>query len=121
MKAKTVKEVLIATRYIINKLDWCQGASYQTKTGKPIWGHHSINIPNISGCCLKGAISLVEMELENMFEGIEGAKSLIRKEIGQSRISQWNDTPGRTKQQVLDMLDGVIAKLDDKKWEGMEA
>lgn len=111
MKAKTVKEALIATRNIIDQLEWCQGKLYQAKAGKDPWNSLNLNAENLVGCCLEGAISALEIKSLSEYQILREARALIRGAIGTSNISQWNDAPGRTKQQVLDMLDGVIAKL----------
>jgi hypothetical protein len=104
MKAKTIKEALIATRWIIDNVGWCQGRLYRTKPGKDLYAG-GFNYEALDACCLEGALNCVETEVpyNEAWNTINAAVS--------GGVVYWNDAPGRTKQEVLDMLDGIIAKL----------
>lgn len=110
MKAKTVKEVLIATRYIINS-GWCQGTYYQDENNNYVGidiDNKEAALPMIKSCCLSGALHLVEVPKNNLAFG--KAYNLVIKAVGDS-IARWNDGPTRTKEQVLNLLDKLIASL----------
>jgi hypothetical protein len=106
-KATTVKEVLLATRWIIDNVEWCQKVSYITNDGLPTDDVSVALDHGVQACCLAGASNLVDTDWDIGWP----ARDLIRSACGTKVISLWNDKPGRTKQEVLDLLDGIIAKL----------
>jgi hypothetical protein len=104
MKATTAKEVLIATKWILQHTSWCQGLSGKDKDGAPV----DPGNPKCVSRCLTGALSVVECESALLSK----AHILLSNESGahiRSAIS-FNDAPGRTKQEVLDLLDRTIAR-----------
>jgi hypothetical protein len=106
MKATNKKQVLLATRWIITNIGWCQGMAWKDKKGHIIFGKETIlnGKATLGACCLSGAIGLVECEKTTMF----GALNTIEKAIDQTHVTTWNDKKGRTKEQVLALLDKLI-------------
>jgi hypothetical protein len=108
MKATTPKEVLIATKYILDNVGWCQGNAWQNKEGERIRDKQDVlsGKSTLGACCLIGAISLVECD--DLSRG-EALRSII-EDVNTVAVS-WNDSPGRTKRQVITMLNQVIKKV----------
>jgi hypothetical protein len=109
--AKTVKEVLIAARWILNKLEWVQGAFYRYRH----INHYLLpdnNEPNrqwkdLEGCCTLGALNLVETAHLDLRDH---AIYLIRKEVG-GNPGFWNDYECHSKKDVLQVLNRLIKRL----------
>jgi hypothetical protein len=108
MKATTVKEVLIATRWIIDNVGWCQYRSFQLEGGNSLDAYwmsiEEVLERGVAACCLGGSIRLVEVA-DNAL--IDEARICIEEALN-GYVASWNDQPGRTKQEVLDLLDRVI-------------
>lgn len=104
MKATTVKEVLVATRWIIQHYGWCQGHSYIDNHGEPTDESEAIT-DSFGGACLSGAMQLVECDVI-----VRHYASMRVQNTGMSYIPTWNDMPGRTKEEVLSLLDRLIAE-----------
>src|SRR5271155_1774681 len=105
MKATTVKEGLIATKWILENYGWCQGY-YQVDEGGNVVGD-PINLP-FCGSCLSGALELVQYEDDDLhFDPYNDTKTLVYKRVcaftrlisGLGTITQYNDHPERTKEQ----------------------
>jgi hypothetical protein len=102
-KATTVKEVLVAARWMIDNVGWCQ------KNYRIVNDNH---VP-VSFCAL-GAIEEVVVNSPDL---IFGAKSLLREQLGvkdanpYSYVPSWNDQAGRTKEEVLELYDLAITKI----------
>jgi hypothetical protein len=103
MKATNVKEGLIATKWILENYGWCKGYYQVNEEGNSV--EDPITQP-FCGSCLSGAMQLVEYEPDNI-------SSLTRREvcdfIGGS-IPFYNDTQERTKEEVIALLDRLIAE-----------
>ena|SRR5271154_4158799 len=100
-QAKTVKEVLIATEYILNHLDWAQHAFFRDSKGK------STMAQDAKACCLSGALRLVDAEPYQNLK--HKARNEIQAVIGDSySITTFNDKPGRTKEEVLEVVRKAI-------------
>jgi hypothetical protein len=104
-KANSVKEVLIAAKYLLENIGWCQGDFSNYQDGKPV------------SFCMLGAINHVEV---SDFELIWEAKSLLSQTILKNIsepgiISDWNDKPARKKKDVIKLFDKAIRKLDKEK------
>jgi intergrase/recombinase len=99
MKAKTVKEVLVATKWILSHYEWHQGSyTANDANGKPF------------SFCLVGAMQRVETEKLDL---MAQAYKFMADEVQPHQemiLSVWNDMPGRTKTEVLSLLDRVIEK-----------
>ncbi len=104
MKAKTVKETLIAGRWILENLGWCQGYYYKDKDGHDA---SSLHPEEINCACALGALSMVEKEDQYLYTG---AIKELEHLIG-GTIANWNDHPGRTKEEVLNLFDRAIESV----------
>jgi hypothetical protein len=107
MKAQTAKQVLIATKWILTHFDWCQGAWWVDSVGQN-FGSKEVFLKHYTAplkcACLDGALDLVESDDHSMI----GAQTLLRKEVGD--YITWNDEKGRTKKQVIALLNKLIKK-----------
>jgi hypothetical protein len=99
MKAKTATEVLIAAKWMIENVGWIQGAYVRTDADRK---------PN--AFCLAGALQYVESE-SNVIR--EHAYALISRQTPDGSYIKFNDSPKRTKQEVVALLDRAIN--DSKK------
>ena len=112
MQAKTIKEYLIATRYIIDNYGWCQNSYFKFKNGAPFWSEMKIDPQTFGGSCLEGAINLVEAvdDLRRAtINTIEQALPLFVNTTLRT-LPHFNDAQGRTKEDVLALLDKLIEK-----------
>jgi hypothetical protein len=106
-KAKTVKEVLIATKYIIEHMDWHQGRKYRDNNGAPLLKSDPNFKKDLASVCLLGGLDLVEADSKL----ITRAEIILRDHCGgypSGGIVAFNDYSGRTKEEVIKMLDEVI-------------
>lgn len=96
-KAKNVREVLLAARWMLKHVGWQRGefASFDPVSGRPV------------AFCAIGALMRVEKENP---EDYSRALSELFLHIG-CRIPTWNDTPGRTKEEVLAAFDQAIERI----------
>ena len=110
MKAKTAKEVLIAAKWILTHFDWCQNSWYVATDGQLIGEEYFITTgqKQLKCCCLHGAVDLVECEVPARI----GAIGLLERNLGldYDGIITWNDVKGRTKKQVINLLNLAIKK-----------
>jgi hypothetical protein len=98
MKAKTVKEVLVATKWILDHHGWVQGTFTKVDSNK-----------KLVGFCLVGALDTVEVEGKDYILKPQ-AYSLMQNELSYLSLSAWNDLYGRTKEQVLSLIDQAIER-----------
>lgn len=106
MKAKTVKEVLIAARWILDNVGWSQRFFSITKHGTPL-GLGEVH-PDIEAACSLGAIYLVDtIDLRLNRGATQAVEAVIGNGIDRV-IHDWNDTKGRTKEEVLAAFDKAI-------------
>ena len=98
----TVLEVLVRARANVKK-GWCQESSAKDTYGFSVayWQ------PEACFWCIMGAI----WKACGSIDAIHGekAEAVIRDILDEKYISQWNDKPGRTKQEVLDLFDKAIS------------
>lgn len=106
MKATNVKQVLVAARWIINRFGWCQNSYHQTKNGHKFFTPLKVDPKTLGGSCLGGAIYLVEKSSDQL---LYDAFDLIWEATGTDYAS-YNDAKGRTKKQVIALLDKLIKK-----------
>src|SRR5579864_3532675 len=96
MKAKSVKEVLIAARWIIDNIGWCQKSYYQTKSGERRFDiEHSYG--DVGSVCSVGAIGFVETDNKLRDKACDFLEGVLGNLDG---IPTWNDKPERTKEEV---------------------
>ena len=106
MKAKTVKEVLIAAKWILENVGWCQKAYVTTKDDKLGFDPDgSAAIGDVKAACALGSIYMVQSDNHDLRPG---AVDVLQNEV--INITNWNDDPARTKQEVLDMFTRAIEK-----------
>lgn len=76
---------------------------------------------NSEGCCLDGALMIASDYPDTLFDSratasYHVARELVREEIrdmtGVGDIIGWNDDPDRTKDDVTEVLDTVIAEVE---------
>lgn len=94
-KSKTVEEVLIAAKWLLQNVGWVQNLSikFDHKSGKVI------------GVCAGEALFAVEAESE-----IISNEAILRlgEAIGMRDIVAYNDDPSTTKEEVLAAFDRAI-------------
>ena len=94
----TLREELQATRDFIHKNGWTQRAIARDKNGKSI----NMSSPNACSFCLGGAMIKIGAD-----EAYRFLTQLLSKRG--STIPHFNDEPGRTKEDILNFLDAMIA------------
>lgn len=97
----TTKEALIKTRELI-AAGWCQWSYAKDKDGLAV----NFDDPEACKYCLTGALNSVTPSLSTQ----RSVRDLLYTEAGEDSLAYWNDTEGRTQQDVLDLLDKVISK-----------
>lgn len=102
-KARTIKEILVATRWIVNRLAWHKGCNWRSRSGKPL-----IDLKEeIVSSCLYGAMLLVESESHYIFtDAVHYLNAKVPASCG--NIAAWNDHSERTKEDIIKFLDKVI-------------
>ncbi len=108
-EVKTIKEVLIAARWIIANFGWCQGSYAKSKDGTKLWHLDDEALKQASCFCLAGAIQAVDADETLEDEVLKFMDTLTGIDIS---AIQWNDIKTRTKKQVLALFDKAIAKAD---------
>lgn len=102
------KEVLIRGRARLEK-GWCQGASARDENGYTV----GANLPVATSFCIFGALTY-----EDRYDGTLDARQLVREvlgaKLGDGAIATYNDAPGRTKEEVLALVDKAIALAEEK-------
>lgn len=101
--ATNLKEYFTAMLYMYeNNIDWCQHGT--------IIPYDYDNVSEIESACLIGCSSLVLVEDEPIENKAlkDKAYKVMKSEIG--LVSYWNDTPGRTKEDVIAFLKSMITK-----------
>ena len=108
MQAKTVKQVLVAARWILDNVGWCQGSYFKSKDGKRMFNIREAT--DVDCVCAMGAILAVETTEELQSQALDLVNDLIVENHYTRYIANWNDESGRTKQQVLKMMDKAIER-----------
>ena len=121
MKAKSVKEVLIAAKYLLKNVGWCQ-EYYAKKHDRDLWINSNSDLKDqftsqeakeIIGFCSIGAIRAVEAtDVKTKLDAIEAIRSVIPPSY--RTITSWNDFSDRTKEQVLAVFDRAIKSAEGK-------
>lgn len=109
-KAKTVKEVLIAGRWILENVGWCQQSYYKTKAGDERFNIEEATLYGDVGCaCAIGSIYLVDVSDPNLHGK---AVAALEKIADVSNLANWNDAPGRTRKEVVKLFSKGINKAE---------
>ena len=96
-------QILAAASELLVTKGWTQGESAKDKDGYCVPSYS----PRATCYCLIGAIEKVAPS----WDGLE-ARDALRRVLGVDNIVKWNDTPGRTKEEVLKAIDGAIMSDD---------
>lgn len=88
-EAKSVKQALIAARWIIENVGWRQGSFGNERTG----------------FCAVGALGSVECSGSIYNNAVDKLLSVLPKN---GTIPDWNDRPSRTKRQVVEAFTSAI-------------
>ncbi len=110
-KATTVKEVLIAARWILEHVGFTRGATARDKYGEPV----ACGSPHAVCYCSLGAINRVNAHLEL----INGADDVLSNTPINSTACRWppsiikyNDSLARGKRQVVARFTRAIKRLE---------
>jgi hypothetical protein len=96
LQSSEPQEVLLLARERLLEKGWCTGKSWDPKTGKS---------------CLFGAITIVS-EHDTVHPLV--LASYIERFLPKGcDLVTWNDTPGRTSEEILELLDKALAGIDD--------
>lgn len=98
-KAKNIKEVLIAAKWMLENVGWCQGLfSKRDDSG------------SIKAMCLVGAINRVQLTDAGYKKLLQEKSTTMLSKLLKQDVWIWNDTEGRTKEEVISLLDRAIKK-----------
>lgn len=106
MKASTVKEVLIAAKWILENVGWCQGAYYKDKNGLKTSVFAIKSGDSLDCCCLVGACNLVDTDFYLSHCAVQSLGIVV----GNQHVPTWNDSKGRTKEEVIAAINTAIEK-----------
>ncbi len=99
----SVLDVLVDARGLV-QAGWTQGAYARNAAGK-------CTIPSdsdaVSFCALGALAKLVSRE-SWLFTP---ARKALESALGTTAVSEWNDEPGRTREEVLAVFDGAITSM----------
>ena len=99
---------LIAARARMAEREHIQGHTYLLDDGS--FCAEIAPCDNIVGCCAMGAFFDVQSgDPGRTQDCFHGAKGFLDSILGES-VFNWNDRPGRTKTEVLDLFDKAIAQ-----------
>jgi hypothetical protein len=105
-QAITVKEVLVAARWILDNVGWCKGWYAKDAEGVRVWDYCTRS----AACyCLMGAVAVVETTPELRNSALDLLAVLVDP-VNFASVSIWNDTLDRTKEEVLQIFDQAIKK-----------
>jgi hypothetical protein len=117
-KAKTVKEVLVAAKWILENIGWHQGSFYKDKKDNRMIYPIDITSPDVlstlGSFCAVGAINVVEKADYNPDTETSALQQKTFDTLVEflpfsvRNIPYWNDAIGRTKQEVLAVFDKAI-------------
>ncbi len=89
-----ISEVLRAAKARIERFGWIQGRSQNAE----------------GACCIVGAIMAETDTLDSPY--LSEVLPMVRRNIGDVRVPTWNDTAGRTKEEVLSVLERSAAEAE---------
>lgn len=118
---------LVAAREWLIKNDWTQGAYFRSAISNPYRGLGAVKTYNKAcSACSVGAIGVV-CQVSDGFTwhpcsleaikalALEIAPLLSKGLSGDGIVIDWNDTPGRTKEEVIDLFDRTITRLNAQR------
>lgn len=108
-KAKTAKEILIASRWLLVNHGWCR--FYQHAIVKAM-GHDKHSF------CALGALLIVEKKFsyyeayDKLVDALPSDYNFLLSDRG-AHLAEWNDDYRRTKEQVIKLFDRAIKSCDE--------
>lgn len=99
----TDRDILIRARALVAR-GWTQRTNARDETGRPT----DPRGPDAVCWCLSGAVHRVAPD------AARHAYQLLCKALDSPWAVDWNDTPGRTQAEVLELFDRAIARLIDQ-------
>lgn len=114
MQAESAKEVLIAAKWILENVGWCQGAFYRDADGKRIDNPVGENrVDTICQACSLGAIHLVKVDdPQHRWDAMDLLQRAIDEKTGESElivdIAGFNDVICQRKEDVVDIFSIAI-------------
>lgn len=100
--ASRVVEAVEYAKGVLNRYGWCQGNLAIDSLGKAV----GVKSPSACAFCTFGALWRTEYERPDLKEAVIVAERVLYHLV--SAVANWNDTPGRTKEDVLVLLDRTI-------------
>jgi len=107
-ETSSVVAVLAEARRLISEVGWTQDAMARA-AGLLI----DPMAPNADCFCSVGAIKRASGDTSDSAIGHHGAWEALSRTTNSESVMEWNDTPGRTKEEVLAAFDRAIAKASN--------
>lgn len=110
MSTKQLATDLRAARALLVRRGWTQGCMGRTASGDPILytGYlHDL----AASLCMGGACAVVAPLCEEN-DRYFFATQALREAAGTEALANWNDAPGRTLDEVLELFDRAISRAD---------
>ncbi len=106
----TIEHLKKAKALIASPDKWCQGAYAETADGNTV----QTNSPLAEKFCSLGAIDRVDNSNRYFAQrAIEYyIATITNSEYGKTSVGTYNDTTGRTHEEILALFDGTIAMLE---------
>jgi hypothetical protein len=98
-------DVLMEARAYIEK-GWCQGAAAKDEFGQSVEWEQRLNGIARSWCALGAITDGAGLRLQS--PELRDAEHLLQRVVGDGWIAVWNDSPGRTQEEVLEAFDRAI-------------
>lgn len=126
MDAVTPHDILTGAAVLLGEREWCQGALTKDDEGKANFGH-----PDSPALSLLGAMFL-SAGLRDYFGPVDNwgwalgdeewawkaALECVREVTGDRYVTDWNDAPGRTGPEVVEVLrEAAEAALRNAAWQ----
>lgn len=115
MEAKTVKEGLIAIKWMLENIGWCQNGYYRDKGGARLdmsgVSIYTSTAKKVHSMCLEGALELVEVDDERVRGGMYDAlDAALAPRYGEEEASliKFNDDVSTKKKDVIRLLNTTI-------------
>jgi len=107
----STKQILVETRKLIEQ-GWTQGVNARNRYKERV----APASPDATCWCLQGGLFRVQHDLGLLYSKLIPAEDAIDATAllrGSNDLVNYNDTPGRTKEEVLQLIDDTINSLED--------
>lgn len=107
----STKQILVETRKLIEQ-GWIQGVNARNEYGASV----ASGSPDATCWCLQGGLLRVARDLNKSGRDIMLVADVLDNTAllrGSNDLVNYNDTPGRTKDEVLQLIDDTINSLED--------